>query len=90
MAYDLFNLVDESDDGTLQWSEISTMFDRVSEDNLNRATETWEKLVERMLKNDPWLIDDNSYTYDQVLQASSELLFEGEIYYYKVATSEYS
>ena len=59
------------------------MFERVSEDKLVRATETWGKLVERMFENDPWLMNDYYYTYDQVLQASTELLFTGDIEYYE-------
>ena len=80
LADDLFDLADASGDGNLEWTEISSMFDKVSDDNLDRAVDIWVKLVDRMFEKDPFM-EDFFYSYDQVLGAASELLFEGGIEY---------
>ena len=75
-------MADPDDEGLLWWSAIPDMFDGVSDDNLRRAIETWELIVDRVLINHNY--DDMEgffYTYDQVLEAATQLIFEGEIVY---------
>ena len=79
---DLFYLGDIAGEGLLWWSDIPTMFDGVSDDNLRRAVNTWEVVVDRILMNEDYEeMEGFYYTYDQVLEAATQLIFEGEIEY---------
>ena len=79
---DLFYLGDIAGEGLLWWSDIPTMFEGVSDDNLRRAVNTWEIVVDRILSNEDYdEMEGFFYTYDQVLKAATELIFEGEIEY---------
>ena len=79
---DIFYLGDIASEGLLWWSDIPTMFDGVSDDNLRRAVNTWELIVDRILINEVYdEMEGFYYTYDQVLEAATQLIFEGELIY---------
>lgn len=63
LTNDLFALADPDGTGKLWWSVIPVMFDSVSDDNLRRAVDIWEKLVDRMLESNQEM-DGFYYTYD--------------------------